>query len=327
MNRHDIQSRDQRPDAEEDRDARHRPVEGRSAEDRPAEGRRGPPEARSRRLDSSTCRRSTCRRPSRTGCPAGSRSNPILPLAAILAVGSMFAAAWWLITSPTAAVAGPRDRRPDRGAGSPARRPDIVRYDDDDDLGSLLPEPRPDAPVGRGRDVARHLLRPRRDRHGRQRLDARSDPATRLTAPSDQRRLGRCSGPTRCVPAEPVRVRSRAGRLGASTQRRRAGVRCRWRRGSTSRDRGSASRAPRLCFRISVLPVEQLAVLGVLDVRLGCRVLERQPVAQRRAVAGQQDQRRRVGSLGREREVEEDERVGIERLASGAGDVPERARA
>ena len=34
--------------------------------------------------------------------PGRKRSNPILPLAALLAVGSMFAAAWYLITSPTA---------------------------------------------------------------------------------------------------------------------------------------------------------------------------------------------------------------------------------
>jgi len=32
------------------------------------------------------------------------RTNPILPFAAILAVGSALAAAWWLITSPTAMV-------------------------------------------------------------------------------------------------------------------------------------------------------------------------------------------------------------------------------
>ena len=36
--------------------------------------------------------------------PGRRRSNPILPLAAFLAIGSLFAAAWWLITSPTAMV-------------------------------------------------------------------------------------------------------------------------------------------------------------------------------------------------------------------------------
>jgi hypothetical protein len=34
--------------------------------------------------------------------PGRRRSNPILPIAAVLAIGSLFAAAWWLITSPTA---------------------------------------------------------------------------------------------------------------------------------------------------------------------------------------------------------------------------------
>ena len=32
------------------------------------------------------------------------RSNPILPIAAFVAIGSLVAAAWWLITSPTAMV-------------------------------------------------------------------------------------------------------------------------------------------------------------------------------------------------------------------------------
>ncbi len=36
--------------------------------------------------------------------PGRRRSNPILPLAAFLAIGSLFVAAWWLITSPTAMV-------------------------------------------------------------------------------------------------------------------------------------------------------------------------------------------------------------------------------
>jgi hypothetical protein len=36
--------------------------------------------------------------------PGRRRSNPILPIAAVLAIGSLFAAAWWLITSPTAMV-------------------------------------------------------------------------------------------------------------------------------------------------------------------------------------------------------------------------------
>jgi hypothetical protein len=36
--------------------------------------------------------------------PRRRRSNPILPIAAIFAIGSLAAAAWWLITSPTAMV-------------------------------------------------------------------------------------------------------------------------------------------------------------------------------------------------------------------------------
>jgi hypothetical protein len=36
--------------------------------------------------------------------PGRRRTNPIFPIAAVLAIGSLFAAAWWLITSPTAMV-------------------------------------------------------------------------------------------------------------------------------------------------------------------------------------------------------------------------------
>src|SRR5690242_16631562 len=68
------------------------------------------------------------------------RSNPILPLAAILAVGSAFAAAWWLITSPTAAVRVRQsaDRMWRRMTG---QNLDLIPYDDDDDLASLVPTP------------------------------------------------------------------------------------------------------------------------------------------------------------------------------------------
>ncbi|MEA2519429.1 MAG: hypothetical protein QOF49_1509, partial [Chloroflexota bacterium] len=34
--------------------------------------------------------------------PGRKRTNPVLPVAAVLAIGSMIAAAWWLITSPGA---------------------------------------------------------------------------------------------------------------------------------------------------------------------------------------------------------------------------------
>src|SRR3954451_11813720 len=53
---------------------------------------------------------------------------------------------------------------------------------------------------------------------------------------------------------------------------------------------------------------EDLLVLLLLDVRFSRRVLERQSIALGRPVAREQDQRRRVGGLRREREVEEDER-------------------
>ena len=36
--------------------------------------------------------------------PGRRRRNPIMPIAAFVAIGSLVAAAWWLITSPTAMV-------------------------------------------------------------------------------------------------------------------------------------------------------------------------------------------------------------------------------
>ena len=72
--------------------------------------------------------------------PGRKRTNPILPLAAILAIGSMFAAAWYLITSPTAGtkVREAADRIKARVSGDETA---LTRYDDDADLGSLLPDP------------------------------------------------------------------------------------------------------------------------------------------------------------------------------------------
>ena len=72
--------------------------------------------------------------------PGHKRTNPILPVAAILAVGSMFAAAWWLITTPSAAtrVRWTVDRIRARLMG---HETGLQRYDDDGDLGSLLPNP------------------------------------------------------------------------------------------------------------------------------------------------------------------------------------------
>jgi hypothetical protein len=72
--------------------------------------------------------------------PRRKRPNPILPLAAILAVGSAFAAAWWLITSPTATmrVRETADRLWRRMTGQQLA---MTRYDDDRDLASLVPNP------------------------------------------------------------------------------------------------------------------------------------------------------------------------------------------
>ena len=72
--------------------------------------------------------------------PGRKRSNPILPLAAVLAIGSMFAAAWWLITSPGASVKvrETADRIKARVMGHETA---LQRYDEDADLGSLLPDP------------------------------------------------------------------------------------------------------------------------------------------------------------------------------------------
>jgi hypothetical protein len=75
--------------------------------------------------------------------PNRKRTNPILPIAGFLAVGAMIAAAWWLITSP---ITGPKIRSAvndlkSRMNGEPN---DLVRYDNDSDLGSLLADS-PDA--------------------------------------------------------------------------------------------------------------------------------------------------------------------------------------
>jgi hypothetical protein len=69
--------------------------------------------------------------------PNRKRSNPILPIAGLLAVGAMIAAAWYLITSP---MTGPKIRSAvhDLKARMNGESSDLVRYDDDHDLGSLL---------------------------------------------------------------------------------------------------------------------------------------------------------------------------------------------
>ena len=81
--------------------------------------------------------------------PGRKRSNPILPIAALLAVGSMFVAAWYLITSPTASlkVRETADRVKARVSG---RKTDLTRFDDDADLGALLPDPNQTRPAAEG---------------------------------------------------------------------------------------------------------------------------------------------------------------------------------
>jgi hypothetical protein len=77
------------------------------------------------------------------------RTNPLLPLAVVAAIGAMFAAAWWLITSPTASfrVRTAVDRARLKLTGQPT---DMVRYDEDANLGSLLPDPNQNRPSVEG---------------------------------------------------------------------------------------------------------------------------------------------------------------------------------
>lgn len=69
--------------------------------------------------------------------PNRRRPNPFLPFAGLLAIGAMVAAAWWLFTSPRT---GPRVRVAfnDLKARVTGQRHDLVRYDDEQDLGSLV---------------------------------------------------------------------------------------------------------------------------------------------------------------------------------------------
>jgi hypothetical protein len=71
--------------------------------------------------------------------PMKRRSNPILPVAALVAIGSMIAAAWWLITTPDAGtrVRHSADRLRLKLSGQPSG---VVIYDDDGNLSSLLPD-------------------------------------------------------------------------------------------------------------------------------------------------------------------------------------------
>ena len=130
MNRHDIQSaindrvpkRIEMPDVDLSKVDLPKAVENRLDQIERAIGRLDLPKAVEDRL------------------PRRKRSNPLLPLAALAAVGSMFVGAWWLITSPTA---GTRlrwtvDRVKAKIMGAETA---VQRFDDDGELTSLLPNP------------------------------------------------------------------------------------------------------------------------------------------------------------------------------------------
>jgi hypothetical protein len=78
--------------------------------------------------------------------PQRKRSNPILPIAGLVALGAAVAAIWWLFTS---AETGPRMRSglTDLKARLTGQRNDLIRYDDEADLGSLLGD-ESRAPIG-----------------------------------------------------------------------------------------------------------------------------------------------------------------------------------
>lgn len=69
--------------------------------------------------------------------PGRKRRNPLVPFVGLAIVGAVAAAIWWLFTSPET---GPRARAAvnDLKAKVTGRRHDLVRYDDEQDLGSLL---------------------------------------------------------------------------------------------------------------------------------------------------------------------------------------------
>ena len=70
--------------------------------------------------------------------PRRRRSNPILPIAALFAIGSLVAAAWWLITSPTAMV---RVRETADRIRARIGATGVDETDAEDRLESLLPDP------------------------------------------------------------------------------------------------------------------------------------------------------------------------------------------
>ena len=79
--------------------------------------------------------------------PGRRRTNPLLPVAAFMAVAAAIAAAWWLITSPDAAVRV-RETADRTWRKLTGQQTDLIRYDDDEDLTSLLPNPDVQRPSG-----------------------------------------------------------------------------------------------------------------------------------------------------------------------------------
>jgi hypothetical protein len=69
--------------------------------------------------------------------PRRRRSNPLLPIAGIVALGAMIAGVWWLFTS---SMTGPRVRAAvnDLKQRVTGDSTDLVRYDDDGNLASVL---------------------------------------------------------------------------------------------------------------------------------------------------------------------------------------------
>jgi hypothetical protein len=73
--------------------------------------------------------------------PGRRRTNPLIPLLALTIVGLVVVAAWWLFTSATT---GPRVRRAvdDLRSRMNGESNDMIRYDDETNLGSLLDQDR-----------------------------------------------------------------------------------------------------------------------------------------------------------------------------------------
>ena len=69
--------------------------------------------------------------------PGRRRTNPLVPIAGVMAVGAAIAALWWLFTS---SLTGPRVRSAvsDLKQRVTGESTDMVRYDNDENLGSLL---------------------------------------------------------------------------------------------------------------------------------------------------------------------------------------------